>query len=116
MFTFKVQTLPSGVLLVTLRGRLCKCDAADELRDALRDASGATRRRVVLDFGEVKFLDSFGIGYLTILRSLVRRDDDAPVIIARPRDPVANVLHQVQMDLLFDIAEDLDEAIASASR
>lgn len=116
MFSFSVKTLPSGVLLVSLSGRLCKCDAADHLRDALREASGETRRRVVLDFGEVKFIDSFGIGYLTILRSLVRRDDNAPVIITRPCEAVANVLRQVQMELLFDIVGDLDEAIASASR
>jgi hypothetical protein len=49
MFTFSVQTLPSGVLLVNLSGRLCRCEVANELRDALREASGETRRRVVFD-------------------------------------------------------------------
>ncbi|MBN1476937.1 STAS domain-containing protein [Candidatus Sumerlaeota bacterium] len=116
MFKFNVQTLPSGVLLVTLKGKLCKCEAANQLRDALREASGEIRRRVVLDFAEVSFIDSFGIGYLTILRSLVRRDDDAPVVIARPHDQVSKVLRQVQLELLFDIVDDLNEAISSASR
>ena len=72
MFSFSVQTLPSGVLLVSLTGKVCKCEAANELRDA-------------------------------------------PVVIARPHDLVKKVLNQVQLDLLFDIVDDLDKAIAPAS-
>ena len=69
------------------------------------------KRKVILDFGEVRFLSSMALGVLLTLR---RKADKAGAAIAltRVRDELARVFEITNLDKLFQFFNTNEEAVA----
>ena len=69
------------------------------------------RKRIVLDFADVRFLSSQALGVLLTLR---RKADQAKadVYLAGIRDELARVFKMTNLDKLFQFFDDRDAAVA----
>lgn len=90
MIEFDVSTLPSGVGVVTPRGRL-NMVAAREFKEVLTGLVDAGTNRIVIDLAETTFLDSSGLGAL-IGGVKTTRQQGGDLRIARPTETVVAVL------------------------
>src|SRR5690242_6864737 len=109
---FAVESFPrNGHVVVAVRGDVDIATAA-ELRNRLTNAVDA-HRAVVVDLGEVGFMDSTGLGVLVALhaRAVAR---EGTFVIARPQKIVRNALRLVQVDTVIDVYDSLDDALASS--
>src|SRR5208282_4052885 len=53
-----------GVTVLDLSGRITLGEGSVQLRDAIRDLIGKGQKRILLDLGEVNYIDSSGLGEL----------------------------------------------------
>ena len=72
------------------------------------------KKKVILDFGDVRFLSSQALGVLLTLR---RKADKAgaKVVLARIRPELARVFKITNLDKLFDFHDDLGKAAEKLS-
>ena len=84
-------------------------DTRAKLQDMLRDVVDAGARQVVLDFTEVTFMDSSGLGLLVDgLKAL--RDRGGRLCLAAVQESVHNVLVLSAVDQVVDIYETVQAA------
>lgn len=106
---FAVESFPrNGNVVVAIRGDVDIATAA-ELRNRLTDAVEG-HRAVVVDLGEVGFMDSTGLGVLVALHTRAVKLG-GNLVIARPQKIVRNALRLVQVDTVIDVYESLDAAL-----
>ncbi len=53
-----------GVTVLELSGRITLGEGSVQLRDAIRDLIGKGQKLILLDLGEVNYIDSSGLGEL----------------------------------------------------
>ncbi|MFF7970722.1 anti-sigma factor antagonist [Streptomyces sp. NPDC007905] len=103
-------SVTDGIHVVTVAGEIDH-QTGDTLRQAL-DVSDAPRPRVVVDLGQVTFMDSSGINVLiTAHRAL--SGAGGWLRLARPGQSVQRVLHIVGIDTVIDCHETLPQALSS---
>jgi len=75
------------------------------LRSALLDLLDDAPQRVTLDFAQVSFIDSSGLGVLVgALKQLRAHSADAVLAVAHAQLPVRNVFDITGLDELFEIS------------
>jgi anti-anti-sigma factor len=83
--------------------------------EAIAAAVPTAARALVVDFGELEFIDSSGIAMLfNLARRLGARRQELRVV-ARGGGPVARVLEIVEFNRAAPVHETLDDALAQAS-
>ncbi len=82
---------------------------APELRDRLTEVLEGGRA-VVVDLGDVPFLDSTGLGVLVSTRRRAVAEGTA-LVVARPQRIVKNALSLARVDSVVDVYDTLDAAI-----
>jgi anti-sigma B factor antagonist len=91
-----------AVTTVRLSGEL-DAATAGYLRDCLAEVYLQGERRVLLDLGELDFMDSTGIGVL--VAALKRqRQDGGELALRSPKGTVRKVLELTQLDSVFIIS------------
>ena len=55
----------NGVMVVGLTGRVTMGEACATIRDEVHDEIGHGHKKILLDLGEVSYIDSAGLGELT---------------------------------------------------
>jgi anti-sigma B factor antagonist len=96
--------------VVTASGEV-DASTADQLGDALLDPLVNGRPRVLLDFGQVTFIDSTGLGVLVKVHreALARR---AAFALVHPTPQTRKLLGVLGLDQLFTIYDSVDAALA----
>lgn len=94
--------------LVAMRGELDLAGAAG-LRDRLRAACETAAGRVILDMGELSFIDSTGLAILVEYDQRTRHAGGRLVLVA-PQPAVVRILGITGLDRRLTIRERLDEA------
>ena len=97
-----------GCTVVRVAGEL-DMDTRAQLQDVLRDVLDTGARRLVLDFAEVAFMDSGGLGLL-VDTVKVLRDRDGRLCLAALREPVRNVLVLSAVDQVVDVYDTVEAA------
>ena len=108
----KIDVAPrgAGVATVGLAGRLDLLSAA-MVKDRLREAAAQGHAKLVVDLGEVEFIDSSGLGALIGgLKSARQAGGD--LRIARPRQQATMVLQLTTLDKVLRPYATVDEALA----
>jgi anti-anti-sigma factor len=85
----------------------------DVVGQAIKDA-GSGLRFLVLDFGEVTYINSSGIGACMQLATWAKANGTVPVLY-RPSEEVTEILVRCKADRLYRIARDCDEMAAIVS-
>ena len=99
-----------GVVVVRLAGELDLYNA-HQVREALVACSAENPQRLVVDLGEVQFVDSTALGVLVEVRS--RMTDKQAFVLAAPGAETRRALEVSGLDRHFNVRESVDEALAS---
>jgi len=106
-----IRTQEQGKI-IKLRGALKLGESLDLLSETLNDQLGAGELRLVLDLEEVPMIDSSGIGLL--VRALTStKQRGGSVKLLKPSKFVLQTLKLVSLVKLFEIFDDLPQAVAS---
>lgn len=89
-------TEAKDVVTVRLKGRLTTKEAP-KFGSAMDDQLNA-RKRLVLDLGDLNFIDSTGIGMVVLVGQHARDAGVGPVMIRNAQVPVRRMLAIVQLD------------------
>ncbi len=100
------------VVIVDLRGDLLAEDGEEVLREVVDRLVAEGSRKILLNLGAVKRMDSGGVGELVASWKLAN-EFGARIKLLRPGDRVRHTLHLSQILPLLEVFEDEPDAVAS---
>jgi anti-sigma B factor antagonist len=106
--------LKNDVLVFELKGKIMGGPESQEFHDELKKAVAAGQRKVVLDLGEVDWMNSSGLGLLISALTTVR-NSGGEMKLARATDKITSLLVITKLNSVFETLGTLDAAIASFS-
>ena len=101
-----------GVTVLDLSGRITLGEGSVQLRDAIRDLIGKGQRNILLDLGEVSYIDSSGLGEL-VSAYTTASNQGAKLKLLRLTKKVHDLLQLTKLYTVFDIYDDEASAIGS---
>lgn len=105
------ETTSAGLVLRIVGSRIDAAGAID-FKEAVRAATDTPGSPVILDLGNVTFLDSSGLGALVAVMKFLGAD--RPLHLAAVQPNVAKVLRLTQMDRVFTIHPDVETVLRAA--
>jgi len=108
----RLDHLPRA-LVVHLRGEVDLANAESLRHEVLAVAGRHAAGTVIVDVGEVEYLDSSGLELLFLLARELGERDQALVAVVPPRSPASRTLEVAGLDRLYPVHPDLDGALAA---
>ncbi len=102
----------SGVQIVTLRGRLILGEPTRLVRESVRQLVDAGKKQIILDLGQVDYLDSSGLGTLVACFSSLQSTGGSLKLL-RLTHKVREQLVITKLATIFENYEDEAAAVAS---
>ncbi len=100
------------VTVVELRGRIATGEGNVALRDIVREMAARGNKKIVLNLGEVQYVDSSGMGELVRIHTTMR-NLDGQLKLANLSKRVSDLLQMTKLSSVFDIEKDEESAIRS---
>lgn len=100
-----------NVLIVGVAGRVDGSNAS-AFAEALRDAVAPTDRAVIMDFGELAYINSAGLDAVVVTAKSLR-GQDAGLVLCGLSEPIRNLFRISGLDRLLPIHDSRAEARAS---
>jgi anti-sigma B factor antagonist len=104
-----------GITIVDLNGRITLGEASAALRDTIRELVAKGNKKILLNLGEVTYIDSSGIGGLVSGFNLTR-GQGGELKLVNVTKKVHDLLRMTKLDTLFDIKDDEATAIAAFAK
>lgn len=103
------ETVVQGVLVLGIR--TARLDAANspDFRIALMEQVDKGQGQIVIDLGQVEFMDSSALGAL--ISAVKRMGAVGAIALARPNANLTRLLTLTRMDKVFAITATIDEAV-----
>jgi anti-sigma B factor antagonist len=101
-----------GVAVVDMSGRITLGEGSVILRDTIRDLVGKGQKKILLNLGDVTYIDSSGIGELVSAFTAVRREGGELKLLKLTKK-VHDLLQITKLYTVFDIKDDEATAIKS---
>ncbi|HSU19435.1 MAG TPA: STAS domain-containing protein [Acidobacteriaceae bacterium] len=102
----------SGVTVLDLSGKITLGEGSIGLRDAVRDALAAGSRKILLNIGDVTYIDSAGLGELVAAYTSVK-NAGGDLKLTNLSKKVKDLLVITKLLTVFDVKEDEKDAIAA---
>ena len=99
-----------GVAVVDMSGRITLGEGSVVLRDTIRDLIGKGNKKILLNLGDVTYIDSSGIGELVSAFTAVRREGGELKLLHLTKK-VHDLLQITKLYTVFDIKDDEATAI-----
>ena len=114
--TMKASTRQvDGITIVDLSGRITLGEGSVVLRDTIRDVVAAGNKQILLNLGDVTYIDSSGIGELVSSFTSVRNQGGELKLLNLTKK-VHDLLQITKLYTVFDIKDDEAQAVASFSK
>ena len=104
-----------GITILDLSGRITLGEGSVQLRDAVRDLLAKGQKQILLNLGDVNYIDSSGIGELVSAYTAVHNQGGELKLLNLTKK-VHDLLQITKLYTVFDIKDDEASAIASFSR
>ena len=104
----------NDVAIVSLSGRFLAGSDGPYLRQKVKDFIDAGTRKLIIDFAEVPYIDSTGLGFLAGAR-VTTQNAGARMVLANVNTHVRKILDDVKLTQFFVIAPDEAAAIAKVN-
>lgn len=101
-----------GITVVNLSGRLTLGDASANLRQSLKDLVDGGKKKIVLNLGDVGYIDSSGLGELVSSFTTVR-NSGGELKLANLTQKVNDLLTVTKLYTVFEVHNDEQAAISS---
>ena len=101
-----------GVTVLDLSGRITLGEGSVQLRDAIRGLISKGVKNVLLNMGEVNYIDSSGLGEL-VSAFTTAKNQQAEVKLLKLTKKVHDLLQLTKLYTVFDIKDDEADAIDS---
>jgi anti-sigma B factor antagonist len=101
-----------GITIVDLSGRITLGEGSVVLRDTIRDVVAAGNKRILLNLGDVTYIDSSGIGELVSSFTSVRNQGGELKLLNLTKK-VHDLLQITKLYTVFDIKDDEFTAVKS---
>ena len=101
-----------GVTIVDLSGRITLGEGSVVLRDTIRDLVGKGHKRILLNLGDVTYIDSSGIGELVSAFTSVRNQGGELKLLNLTKK-VHDLLQITKLYTVFDVKDDEASAVAA---
>jgi anti-sigma B factor antagonist len=110
-----VEKAVGDVALLDLRGRLTLGPETVALRSKITELLDAGQTRILLNLGEVTYIDSVGLSSLVAGYTSTRKHGGSLKLLHLPRD-VRQLLQITRLSTVFEIFENVDAAVQSFQR
>ena len=101
-----------GVTVLDLSGRITLGEGSSALRDLMRDMVGKGQKKILLNLGEVSYIDSSGIGELVSGFTTVT-NSGGQLKLLNLNKRVKDLLQITKLYTVFDVHEDEASAVRS---
>lgn len=105
----------NGVSIVDLSGRITLGEGSTMLRDIVRDMIAKGNKKILLNLGDVTYIDSSGIGELVSAFTTVRNGGGELKLLNLTKK-VHDLLQITKLYTVFDITDDEASAIQSFAK
>ncbi|MBV8207506.1 MAG: STAS domain-containing protein [Acidobacteria bacterium] len=113
--TMKASTRQvDGVTIVDLSGRITLGEGSVILRDTIRDLLGKSQKKILLNLGDVSYIDSSGIGELVSAYTTVR-NQGGDLRLLNLTKKVHDLLQITKLYTVFDVKDDETSAVKAFS-
>ena len=102
----------NGIPIVDLSGRITLGEGSVLLRDIVRDLVTKGQRKILLNLGDVTYIDSSGIGELVSAFTTVRNQGGELKLLNLTKK-VHDLLQITKLYTVFDIKDDETSAVAA---
>jgi anti-sigma B factor antagonist len=100
---------PGGTSVLKVAGRVKVGETVRELESSLERAASERTGAVILDLTDLEYMDSTAVGIL--VGSLHRlKGEGRELLLVKPRERIAALLHSANLDSLFEIYSTVEEA------
>jgi len=114
--TMKASTRQvDGVTIIDLSGRITLGEGSVVLRDTIRDVVAGGNKKILLNLGDVTYIDSSGIGELVSSFTSVRNQGGELKLLNLTKK-VHDLLQITKLYTVFDIKDDEAQAVGSFSQ
>jgi anti-sigma B factor antagonist len=104
-----------GITIVDLSGRITLGEGSVILRDAIKDLLGKGQKKILLNLGDVSYIDSSGIGELVSAFTSVRNQGGELKLLHLTKK-VHDLLQITKLYTVFDVKDDEATAISAFSK
>jgi anti-sigma B factor antagonist len=105
-----VEKLVGGRILLDLRGRITLGRETETFRLKIRQLLDAGHRRLILDLGEITYIDSVGLSTLVESMTSVRKQGGDLKLVRLPHG-VHQLLQITRLVTVFEIYDNLESAL-----
>ncbi len=114
--TMKASTRQvDGVTIVDLSGRITLGEGSVLLRDTIRDLVTKGSKKILLNLGDVTYIDSSGIGELVSAFTSVRKEGGELKLLNLTKK-VHDLLQITKLYTVFEVKDDEAAAVSSFTR
>ena len=100
------------VTVLALKGKITIGSGDVALRDAIDEAVNSGNKNLVVDLGGVSKMDSSGLGELVAAHNTVT-EQNGSIKLAKIPSKLYNIMGVAQIISVFDVFDDMDEALES---
>ena len=104
-----------GVTIVDLSGRITLGEGSVVLRDTIKDLLGKGQKKILLNLGDVSYIDSSGIGELVSAFTSVRNQGGELKLLNLTKK-VHDLLQITKLYTVFDVKDDEAAAIGAFTK
>ncbi len=113
--SMKVSTRQvDGVTILDLSGRITLGEGSVTLRDAVRDVAAKGSRKIILNLGNISYIDSSGIGEMVSAYTSVKNSGGELKLLNLTKK-VHDLLQITKLYTVFDVKDNEAEAVSSFS-
>src|ERR1700751_5241066 len=104
-----------GITIVDLSGRITLGEGSVGLRDSIKDLLSKGQKKILLNLGDVSYIDSSGIGELVSAFTSVRNQGGELKLLHLTKK-VHDLLQITKLYTVFDVKDDEAQAIGAFGR
>jgi anti-sigma B factor antagonist len=102
----------NGVTILDLKGRITLGEGSVQVRDAIRGLVGLRKKSILLNLGDVNYIDSSGLGEL-VGAYTTAKNQGTELKLLKLTQKVHDLLQLTKLYTVFDIYDDEKVAVAS---
>ena len=110
-----VEKLMGGIIVLGMRGRITLGRETEAFRHKIKELIDAGHRRLILDLGEITYVDSVGLSTLVASWTSMRKQGGDLKLVRLPQG-VHQLLQITRLVTVFEIYNSLESALQAFDR